>query len=184
MRIEPIEPIPGAFTVTGEPVEDERGWFVRTFDADAFAAHGIDPTVQQCSVSFNLADSTLRGMHFQQAPAGEAKLVRCTRGRVFDVLVDARRGSSTRGSWSGHELSDGDHLALYLPPGVAHGFLTLAPASEVSYQISVPYRADLSCGFRWDDPDVGIAWPRQPAVLSARDRSLPPLRDTGYEEAL
>jgi len=177
-----IEPtaIAGVFVVDVDPLVDERGLFARTFSADQFAAAGVDPTVTQCSASFNRVAATLRGMHFQQAPYGETKLVRCTRGRVFDVCVDARLGSSTWGEWLAEELDPSTRRALVLPPGVAHGFLTLEADSEVLYQISVPFRAEATTGFRWDDPDVGIDWPLEPAVMSERDRGLPALRETPY----
>lgn len=181
MRIDATE-ILGVFVVDAEPVTDERGLFARTFSTDEFAAAGIDPTVAQCSVSYNNVAGTLRGMHFQQAPYGETKLVRCTRGRIFDVAVDARADSPTFGQWQAWELDESSYRAVVLPGGVAHGFLTLAAESEVFYQMSVPYRADASAGFRWDDPAVGIEWPAQPAVMSTRDREQPPLADVVYGE--
>jgi dTDP-4-dehydrorhamnose 3,5-epimerase len=126
-------------------------------------------------MSTNRVAGTLRGMHLQRDPFGETKFVRCTRGRIFDVAVDARTGSPGFGRWVGVELDVGGGLGLVVPPGVAHGFVTLADDSEVSYQISVPYRPEASSGFRWDDPEVGIAWPCPPRVMSDRDRELPPL---------
>ena len=182
MRIQPTE-IPGVFVVDVEPVTDERGVFARTFSTDEFAAAGLDPVVAQCSVSFNHVAATLRGMHFQQAPYGEAKLVRCTRGRIFDVAVDARAGSSTFGFWQAWELDESSYRAVFLPPGIAHGFLTLSAESEVFYQMSTPYRAEASAGFRWDDHDVGIAWPAAPAVISTRDQELPLLADVSFGAA-
>jgi len=169
--------IDGVFVVEVEPIEDERGLFARTFGIDEFDAAGIDARVAQCSVSYNHAAATLRGMHFQNGPYGETKLVRCIRGRIFDVAVDARSGSSTFGQWQAWELNESNRRALLVPPGVAHGFITLAPRSEVFYQISVAYREDASAGLRWDDPQIAIQWPMPPAVISERDRRLPMLAD-------
>lgn len=183
MRLEPTH-IAGIMVVHAEPVRDERGTFVRTFSADEFAAAGLDPGVAQCNVSFNPARATLRGMHFQRAPYGEAKLVRCTRGHIFDVAVDVRPDSPTFGTWEAWELDEDSYRAIFLPTGIAHGFITLAPSSEVSYQMSAPYRADAASGFRWDDPDVGIAWPVAPAMMSARDRGLPLLADASLDLVL
>jgi dTDP-4-dehydrorhamnose 3,5-epimerase len=179
VRIDATE-LPGVYVVDVEPIEDERGLFARTFCAEEFATAGLDPGVAQCSVSVNRAAGTLRGMHFQQAPHGEAKLVRCSRGRIFDVAVDVRRDSPTFARWQAWDLDATSYRGLFLPPGIAHGFLTLAPESEVSYQMSVPYRADAAVGFRWDDPGVGIVWPARPEVISARDLDLPTLADVRY----
>jgi dTDP-4-dehydrorhamnose 3,5-epimerase len=173
----------GVFVVDPEPATDERGVFARTFCADDFEAAGLDPRVAQCNVSFNPRAGTLRGMHFQKAPYGEAKLVRCTQGRLFDVAVDVRAGSPTFGRWQAWELIATSYRSLFLPLGIAHGFLTLAPDTEVSYQMSVPYRADAAAGFRWDDPEVGIAWPADPELISDRDRALPSLANVAYEVA-
>jgi len=170
-------PLAGAFVVSAERMADERGHFARLYCRDEFARHGLDPALAQSSVSWNRDSGTLRGMHYQAAPHAEAKLVRCTRGALFDVIVDLRPESGTRGSWFGMELAAGGDDMLYVPEGFAHGFLTLAADTEVHYQISVPYHPAASRGFRWDDPEVGISWPAQPAVISARDRELPLLRD-------
>lgn len=158
-----------------EPVSDERGSFTRIFSADEFGAAGIEPAVAQTSLSRNTARGTLRGMHLQQSPHGETKLIRCTRGAVFDVAVDTRAGSPTYGEWVGFELNEHDDLALVLGPGIAHGFVTLTDDAEVTYQISVPYNAEAAVGFRWDDPEIGIDWPAEPTVVSKRDRALPAL---------
>ena len=120
---------------------------------------------------------TLRGMHIQLEPYGESKLVRCTAGRIFDVLVDLRTDAPTFGRWVGYEISAGTGRAIYVPRGMAHGFLTLEPGCEVLYQISVPYEPTASAGVRWDDPDVAIEWPATPTVVSERDRTLPTLAD-------
>lgn len=170
-------PLAGAFVVRAERIADERGHFARLYCREEFARQGLDPSLAQCSVSGNRRAGTLRGMHFQDAPHAEAKLVRCTRGALFDVIVDLRPGSATRGRWFGIELAAAGDDMLYVPEGFAHGFLTLADDTEVHYQISVPYHAPAARGFRWDDPEVGIAWPARPEVISPRDRGLPLLRD-------
>jgi len=180
VRIEPTS-IPGVFVVDLEPVVDDRGVFVRTFCAEDFESAGLVPAVAQCSLSSNPTRGTLRGMHFQQAPYGEAKLVRCSRGRIFDVAVDARSGSSTLGRWQAWELDARSYRSVFLPPGVAHGFLTLTDDAEVTYQMSASYRPDASAGFRWDDPAVGIAWPSTPSLISDRDRHLPLLADAPFQ---
>jgi len=154
--------------------EDERGYFARMFCADEFREAGLDPRVAQTSVSYNTAAGTLRGLHYQKAPHSEAKLVRCTRGRVFDVAVDLRPESASYGEWTSEELTEHNQLAMYIPEGFAHGFLTLEPQSELVYQISVPFVPDASEGIRWDDPALAIPWPSVDHVtISARDMSLP-----------
>ncbi len=165
----------GAYVVQAEPVSDERGYFARTWCRDEFRRHGLNAELAQCSISQNRLRGTLRGMHFQAAPHEEAKLVRCTRGAIYDVIVDLRPGSPTLRKWVSCELSAANARMLYVPEGFAHGFLTLADDSEVSYQISAAYRAEAARGFRWDDASVAIAWPQAPAVISQRDRALPAL---------
>ena len=160
------------YVIEPERRVDERGFFARTFDADAFTDHGLNPTVSQVSVSFNAEAGTLRGLHYQRPPHEEAKLVRCTRGRIFDVAVDlaARR-------WTAIELSEENGLAFYIPEGFAHGFVTLEHASEVLYLISTPYVPAASAGIRWDDSSLGIPWPTVGRLtISERDRNLPTLR--------
>ena len=165
----------GVFVVHAEPVEDERGTFARIFGEDEFVAHGIDPHVAQCSVSRNPQQGTLRGLHLQLPPYEETKLVRCTNGTIFDVAVDLREGSKTFGAHHAIRLSRQNQLALLIPPGVAHGFLTLEADCEVQYQMSAPFVRQAAVGVRWDDPDLGIAWPVAPALMSERDASLSPL---------
>lgn len=175
MRFLPTE-LDGCFVVEPEPRVDERGFFARTFSADEFRRLGLDPAVVECSVSFNERRGTLRGLHFQAPPHAEAKLVRCTQGRMFDVAVDLRPGSPTYLRWTSADLSADNHRSLYLPEGFAHGFLTLADATEVSYQISQRYVAEAASGLRWDDPAVGITWPDvhgEALTISERDRSWP-----------
>lgn len=158
----------GAFVIELDPIADERGEFVRCFDADAFAAHGLDPRVVQCSVSRNARAGTLRGLHFQADPHGEAKLVRCSRGAIFDAIVDLRPGSATYCESFAIELAG--ELSLYVPVGFAHGFQTLVEHCEVSYQMSAPHVPAAGRGVRWDDPAFGIVWPPAPVrTISERD---------------
>jgi dTDP-4-dehydrorhamnose 3,5-epimerase len=166
-------PISGAFVIETEPVEDERGLFARTFCRDEFSRHGLNPCVAQCALSFNVRAGTLRGMHLQAPPHAEAKLVRCARGAMHDVLLDLRRGSPTFGRWWAVELTPEAGLLVYVPEGVAHGFQTLSPDTEVSYQMSCAYSPEAATGVRWDDPAFGIEWPLEVTSISARDRELP-----------
>lgn len=163
--------VSGAFVVELEPLEDERGFFARTFGAGEFAARGLTTAVAECSISFNPARFTLRGLHYQRHPYEEAKLVRCVRGAIFDVVADLRPGSETYLAWDAAELSADNRRALYIPEGCAHGFLTLAAESEIQYQISQSYVPEAAAGVRWNDPLLGIAWPAEPAVISPRDAS-------------
>jgi len=169
-------PLPGAYVVELEPLADERGWLARTFDAAAFAELGLDARVSQCNASFNAKAGTLRGMHFQAEPHGEAKLVRCTRGAVYDVIVDLRPESPTFREWFGLELREGAMASLFAPAGLAHGFQTLEDASEVHYQMGHHYVPAAASGVRWDDPAFGIEWPEPPPggrVISERDAGYP-----------
>jgi dTDP-4-dehydrorhamnose 3,5-epimerase len=165
--------LPGAFVLEPERVEDERGFFARAFCREELAAHGLDPTVAQCSLSFNRRRGTLRGMHYQAAPAEEAKLVRCVRGAIHDVIVDVRPASPTLGRHAAARLDADNRLALYVPPGFAHGFQTLEDDTELYYQMSAAYSPEHARGFRHDDPELGIAWPLPVSVISERDRTLP-----------
>lgn len=166
-------PIPGCYLVDIEPVEDERGFFARTVCADEFARAGLNAGFVQQSISWNPRKGTLRGMHYQAAPWQEEKLVRVTRGAVFDVMVDLRADSPAYGKWHAVELCADTRRGLYLSKGVAHGFQTLADDTELLYQITVPYRPEAGRGLRWDDPTLAIAWPMPPAAISARDRGYP-----------
>jgi len=161
-------PLDGALVFEPERLGDERGWFARTFDAAAFADRGMPDGVVQANASFNARAGTLRGMHFQREPHGEPKVVRVTRGAVFDVAVDLR----TRG-WHGVELTADNGLAFLIPAGMAHGFVTLADDTEVLYLMGHEYVAEAASGVRWDDPAFGIEWPCAPAVISERDASWP-----------
>jgi len=166
-------PLAGAFVVELEPIEDERGFFARSFCQNEFRARGLDPVVAQCNVSLNRSRGTLRGLHYQAPPHEEAKLVRCTRGAIWDVIVDLREGLPTRWKSFSTELTADNRRALYVPRGFAHGFQTLADDSEVLYQISEFYHPESSRGLRWDDPALGIRWPLPEPVVSARDRAYP-----------
>ncbi len=166
-------PLVGAFILEAERIADERGFFARTYSRGELADRGLDPEIAQCSVSFNHRRGTLRGLHFQAAPFEEAKLVRCTRGSIWDVIVDVRPGSPTRGRHFAVVLSAEARNALYIPKGMAHGFITLEDAAEVFYQISAPYSAEHTRGYRWDDPTFAIPWPEPATVISERDRNLP-----------
>jgi dTDP-4-dehydrorhamnose 3,5-epimerase len=171
-------PLQGVWEIELERLEDERGWFARTFDADEFRARGLQPAVAQCNASYNARAGTLRGMHYQAPPHGECKLVRCVRGAIFDVAVDLRAGSPTFCAWHGVRLSADDGRALYMPEGLAHGFLTLADDSEVTYQMGHRYVPDAARGVRYDDPAFAIHWPavHGELVVSERDRSYPDFR--------
>jgi dTDP-4-dehydrorhamnose 3,5-epimerase len=164
----------GAYLIEPERIADERGYFSRIWCAQEFAEHGLSPRLSQCSVSWNEYVGTLRGLHYQRAPHAEAKLVRVTRGSIFDVIVDLRPASPTRLRWFGAVLDAEDGLMMYVPEGFAHGFQTLEDDTEVTYQISVPYHAPSAAGLRWDDPAIGIAWPRAGVrIISERDKAFP-----------
>jgi dTDP-4-dehydrorhamnose 3,5-epimerase len=169
-------PLAGVWLIELDPLEDERGWFARTFDVEEFAARGLDANVVQCNTAFTRHAGTLRGMHYQAEPDGEPKLVRCVRGSTFHVAVDLRPGSHTYLSWYGARLSGESRRALYLPPGVAHGSQTLVDDCEVFYQMGRPYRPEAARGVRWDDPAFAIRWPPVPEgrvrLMSERDRSF------------
>lgn len=163
----------GAYVVELEPIEDERGFFARTFCAQEFAARGLETHFLQCSLSFNLHRGILRGMHFQAPPHEEAKLVRCVRGRVYDVLLDLRPDSPTYRRWTAVELDSANRRSIYIPRGFAHGFQTLEDQTEIFYEISEPYHPDCARGVRWNDPAFGMHWPVPDPILSAKDRAYP-----------
>jgi dTDP-4-dehydrorhamnose 3,5-epimerase len=167
-------PLSGAWVIELEQIEDERGSFARSFDAEEFAARGLNPTVAQCNISFNVRRDTLRGLHYQAEPHGESKLVRCVRGAIFDVAVDLRPDSPTLCRWHGVELNADNRLAFYIPAGFAHGFQTLTDGAEVLYQMGNAYVPEASRGVRFDDPAFGIEWPAaEKVVVSERDRTYP-----------
>lgn len=170
-------PLHGAYSVIPSRSEDARGLFGRLFDADVFREFELVSEFSQASFSFNIAARTLRGMHYQTEPWEETKLVRCTRGSVFDVIVDVRGDSPTFLDWFATELTEYDRTALYIPGGMAHGFLTMTAGAELTYQISTPFHPESAAGVRWDDPAVAIEWPDAPSVISDRDASFPLLQE-------
>lgn len=167
-------PLAGAFIIDLEPHQDERGFFARTFCAGEFARRGLNPTVVQCNLSSNLRIGTLRGMHFQQLPLSEAKLVRCIRGAIHDVVVDLRPQSATYMSHFMVELSRENRRAIFVPALFAHGFQTLTDNTEVEYQMSEAYAPGAARGFRYDDPAFAIRWPLPISVISSQDLNWPP----------
>lgn len=172
MMFDPLR-LAGAYRIKPELMVDERGAFTRRFCAETFRAHGLEADLVQRSISFNARAGTLRGMHFQAPPHLEAKLVRCTRGAIFDVMVDLRDGSPTYGEWHGEELSAENRLMVYLPKGFAHGFQTLVDNTEVDYEITPAYVPEVAAGFRFDTPELGIDWPIADIIISERDNVLP-----------
>jgi dTDP-4-dehydrorhamnose 3,5-epimerase len=164
-------PLAGAFVIKLAPISDARGSFARSFCKRSFADHGIDFPVAQCNWSRNTHRGTLRGMHFQRAPHEEAKLVRCSRGALWDVIVDLRPGSPTRGRWFGLELREDNHTSLYVPAGFAHGFQTLTDDTVVDYTMAEFYQPGAADGVRWNDPAFGIAWPIDNPIMADRDRA-------------
>jgi dTDP-4-dehydrorhamnose 3,5-epimerase len=162
--------LPGAFEIHLEPMGDERGHFARTWCRKEFANHGLNSALVQCSLSFNTHKGTLRGLHYQASPWEETKLVRCTRGAFYDVVVDLRPNSPTFTRWIGITLTATNGVMVYIPEGCAHGFLTLEDNSEMLYQMSEFYHPEAACGVRWNDPLFGIIWPAAVNVISDRDR--------------
>jgi dTDP-4-dehydrorhamnose 3,5-epimerase len=165
--------LPGAWLIDLEPHVDDRGFFARTYCEREFGEYGMATRYPQCNVSLNTRALTLRGMHYQAAPHREAKLVRCVKGAIHDVIVDLRPSSPTRLQWVAEELTGRNRRAFYVPPGCAHGFLTLEDDTEVHYQMGEFYVAGAARGFRWDDPLFRIAWPGSPLVVSERDNTYP-----------
>jgi dTDP-4-dehydrorhamnose 3,5-epimerase len=178
MRFVPL-PLVGAFVIELEPIRDERGFFARAFSVDDFAQHGLVSTFVHSGIAFNPRAGTLRGMHYQAAPHAEVKLVRCTAGSVYDVIVDIRPDSPTFRRWTSVELSAENRHALYVPEGFAHGYVTLTDGAELLYQMSAHYHAPSARGVRWNDPAFGIAWPVQPVVISPRDATYPDFSTAG-----
>ena len=168
----------GPLRVRLDPNHDNRGFFARRFSRETFFAKKLEADFQHHSVSFNIRRGTLRGLHFQASPALETKLVRCTKGAAFDVVVDLRRNSSTFGKWHSEILSADNRVSLYIPKGFAHGFLTLEDATEIDYLITPAYAPEAARGVIWNDPDVAIAWPfSNDLIISLRDQRLPRLID-------
>ncbi|HEY6005008.1 MAG TPA: dTDP-4-dehydrorhamnose 3,5-epimerase [Anaeromyxobacter sp.] len=181
MRFIPTD-VPGAFLLEQERHGDERGFFARTWCARELSEHGLDPRLSQCSVSFNHRKGTLRGLHYQAPPRAEVKVVRCTRGAIYDVAVDLRPDSPGFRRWVGIELTPENGRALYIPRGFAHGFLTLADATEVAYDISEEYSPAHARGVRFDDPFLRVAWPAAVEIIAARDRDYPDVAPERLEE--
>jgi len=164
----------GAFIIELESVIDHRGFFGRSFCVEEFKKHGLDLNPAQCNISFNHKKGTLRGMHYQKTPKEEAKLVRCTRGAVYDVIIDLRLGSSTYCNWIGVELTESNYRAIFIPPGFAHGFQTLKDDSELFYQMSTTYAPECATGIRWNDPLFKVRWPIQTELtMSNKDLNYP-----------
>lgn len=170
--------LPGAFVIDMERREDARGFFARAWCRDEMAAHSLSADMAQCSVSFNHARGTVRGMHLQAAPHEETKCVRCTQGAIYDVLLDLRPLSPTFAQWAAVELTQSNRRQVYVPAGIAHGFQTLTEDAEVFYQISEFHHPESACGVCWNDPFFGIVWPLAESVVSGRDSAFP-LWDTG-----
>lgn len=166
-------PLQGAYVIDPERKEDHRGFFARTWCSEEAEANGLNGRVAQCSISFNTRKGTLRGMHYQAAPYGEAKLVRCTMGAIFDVIIDLRRDSPSYKKHIHVVLSAENRRMLYIPEGFAHGFQTLQDDTEVYYQMSQRYMPDHARGVRWNDPAFGIIWPEDSRTIADRDRSYP-----------
>lgn len=166
--------LPGVYTIDLERLADERGFFARAFCVEEFTAQGLQTDFPQCNISYNEKQGTLRGMHYQAAPYGEVKLIRCTMGAVYDVALDLRPDSPTFKQWAAVELSAENRRMLYIPVGVAHGFQSLQDHTELFYMMGTVYHPDSARGVRWDDPAFGIEWPKQARyIISDRDRSYP-----------
>jgi len=171
MRFEPLA-VAGAYRIELEPHADDRGFFARTWSAEEFRSRGLNASLVECSISLNRIAGTLRGLHYQAAPHEEAKLVRCTRGSAFDVVVDLRPDSPTFKQHAAVTISADNRTAVYVPEGCAHGFVTLEDATELDYQISTQYAPSHSRGVRWNDPAFSIPWPFAPTCISERDQSF------------
>jgi dTDP-4-dehydrorhamnose 3,5-epimerase len=170
--------LPGVFEICPELIHDQRGFFARSWCREEFSSRGLNSLLVQCNISGNLRKGTLRGMHYQAAPFAEAKVVRCTRGSIFDVALDLRQDGPTFKQWTGAVLTAENHRMLFIPEGCAHGFLTLEDDSEVFYQMSESYHPEAARGFRWSDPAFGIEWPGKVEVISDRDASYADLTST------
>lgn len=166
----------GAYIIEPERLEDERGFFARTFCQREFEEHGLNPHIVQCNISFNKKKGTLRGMHYQVAPYQEAKLVSCIRGAIYDVIIDLRQDSPTYCQWFAVELSAENYKTLYVPEGLAHGFQTLVDDTVVFYQMSEFHHPECARGVRWDDPAFDIKWPLSQRITSKKDMNYPNFR--------
>ena len=168
--------LPGACLVQLNKIEDERGYFARAWCREEFLRHGLNPNMAQLNTGFSHKRGTVRGMHYQAVPHAEAKFIRCTRGAIYDVIIDLRKGSPTLGQWRGIELTPENGLMVYAPEGFAHGYQTLQDGTEMYYMTSVPYAPASAKGVRHDDPAFGIKWPLPVSVISAVDRNWPDFR--------
>ena len=166
----------GAFVIDPERFNDDRGFLARSFSFKEFETHGLNPRIAECNISFSRKRYTVRGMHFQKPPDAQAKLVRCTKGAIYDVIIDLRPESPTFKQWIGEELTAKNRRMLYVPEGFAHGFQTLEDDTEVFYQISNFYTPGSEGGVRWNDPVFGIDWPAAPRIISDRDAGYPDFR--------
>ncbi len=171
-------PLRGVWVIEPKIIADERGFFARTFCRDEFASRVLSADFVQCNISFNHQKGTLRGMHWQEAPHGETKLVRCTMGKIYDVALDLRRDSATFKQWFAVELSAQNRTMIYLPEGIAHGFQTLEDNSEVFYQMSAEYHAEAARGARFDDAAFSIHWPLPVSIISEKDANYLPFQDS------
>lgn len=172
----------GAYIIDVELIEDDRGFFARSWCKEEFYKQNLNSKLIQCNISFNKLKGTLRGMHFQVKPYEEAKLVRCTRGAIYDVIIDLRKSSSTFLSWVGVELTADNRRSLYIPEGFAHGFQTLEDNSEVFYQMSEEYHPECARCIRWNDPEFNIKWPLDVSKISYKDKTIQFFsRDSFYE---
>ncbi len=165
-------PLIDAKLILIEKIEDERGFFARVFCQNEFEKNGVPSHFEQCNSSYNRQKGTLRGMHYQRAPYTEAKLVRCIKGSVYDVIIDLRFSSATYRRWFAIELKASEYKMLYIPKGFAHGYETLEDDSELLYQVSSPFMPEYSCGVRWNDPAFNIQWPLTPVVISKKDQEF------------
>jgi dTDP-4-dehydrorhamnose 3,5-epimerase len=161
----------GAFTIELTKFEDERGFFAHSWSAKQFAEHGLEARLVECNISFNRKKGTLRGMHYQEAPHGQVKVVRCTMGSIYDVIIDLRGDSPTFKQWVGTELTARNRLMLYVPKHFAHGFQTLEDDTEVLYQMSDVYAPDRARGVRWNDDAFNVSWPEMVSMMNERDRN-------------
>ena len=164
----------GAYVIEIEKIEDERGFFARTFDKEEFSKYSLDIDLAQSSLSQNSKKGTIRGMHYQTNPYDESKLIRCVKGKIFDIIIDLRPNSKTFKEWFSLELNANNYKMLYIPKGFAHGFQTLEDNSEMFYQISQFYHPEYSKGIRWDDKEFGIQWPLKVSLISEKDLSYAP----------
>lgn len=176
----PVDDLPGLVVVVPQVREDERGWFAETYKRSVFQAAGIPDAFVQDNHAMSAQTGVLRGLHFQDVPHEQGKLVRCVRGEVFDVAVDIRRGSPTYGKWHSERLSDSNRRLLWIPPGFAHGYCTLADATEIEYKVTAEYAPEAERAVRWSDPAINIRWPVDEPILSPKDALAPPLSEVEH----